>query len=222
MVNLNADLSRRAAMHGAKLYWATSPIEGVERRMLDRIGGEVARATSIVRYAPKSRFSSHVHGGGEEFFVLSGVFQDERGDFIAGTYVRNSPQSQHTPGSEGGCVILVKLWQFDLDDRTPVRIDTSGRVSLPAADRPGVSTMPLFRDAREDVRLKTWAPGVAVSLDAPRGLELFILDGSFSEGGETFAGRSWLRMPAESRLSAAAGPEGCRVWAKSGHLMATR
>jgi anti-sigma factor ChrR (cupin superfamily) len=45
-------------------------MHGVERRMLDRIGDEVARATSIVRYASESRFSPHVHDGGEEFLVL--------------------------------------------------------------------------------------------------------------------------------------------------------
>ena len=74
VMDLNADLSWRAAMHGAVLAWAASPIAGVERRMLDRIGGEVARATTIVRYAPRSQFSPHVHGGGEEFLVLEGVF----------------------------------------------------------------------------------------------------------------------------------------------------
>ena len=52
--------------------------------MLDRIGDEVARATSIVRYAPHSHFSPHTHGGGEEFLVLDGVFQDEHGDYPAG------------------------------------------------------------------------------------------------------------------------------------------
>ena len=38
--------------------------------MLDRIGDEVARAKSIVRYAPESQFSPHVHDGGDEFLVL--------------------------------------------------------------------------------------------------------------------------------------------------------
>jgi anti-sigma factor ChrR (cupin superfamily) len=77
-MELNADFSRRA-LHAASFTWTPSPIAGVERRMLDRIGGEVARATSIVRYAPRSRFSAHTHGGGEEFLVLGGVFQDEHG-----------------------------------------------------------------------------------------------------------------------------------------------
>ena len=83
-MELNADFTKRAVAHSATMPWVASPIAGVDRRMLDRIGDEVARATSIVRYAPQSRFSAHTHGGGEEFFVLDGVFQDEHGDFPAG------------------------------------------------------------------------------------------------------------------------------------------
>jgi ChrR Cupin-like domain len=101
-MNVNSDFRARAAVHAAQLDWAPSPIPGVDRRMLDRIGDEVARATSIVRYAPHSHFSPHTHGGGEEFLVLEGVFQDEHGDYPAGTYVRNPPTSNHTPGSRAG------------------------------------------------------------------------------------------------------------------------
>ena len=99
-MELNADFTQRAVVHAARIAWAPSPIPGVERRMLDRIGAEIARATTIVRYAPNSRFSAHTHGGGEEFLVLEGVFQDEHGDFPAGSYIRNPPTSHHTPGSE--------------------------------------------------------------------------------------------------------------------------
>src|SRR6516162_325533 len=56
-MNLNSDFGTRAAVHAARLDWMPSPIPGVDRRMLDRIGDEVARATSIVRYAPHSRFA---------------------------------------------------------------------------------------------------------------------------------------------------------------------
>src|SRR5690606_28983747 len=96
-VEINSAFDERAAVHAAQMEWVPSPMPGVERRMLDRIGGEVARATSLVRYAPASRFAAHTHGGGEEFYVLEGVFQDERGDYPAGTYVRNPPTSRHTP-----------------------------------------------------------------------------------------------------------------------------
>src|SRR5271165_7605334 len=117
-MNLNSDFGARAAVHAARLDWTSSPIPGVDRRMLDRIGDEAARATSIVRYAAHSRFAPHTHTGGEEFLVLNGVFQDEQGDYPAGAYVRNPPTSSHTPRSEAGCTIFVKLWQFDPDDRT--------------------------------------------------------------------------------------------------------
>ena len=217
-MELNADFSRRVAIHAARLGWTPSPVAGVERRMLDRIGEEVARATSIVRYAPQSRFCAHTHGGGEEFFVLEGVFQDEEGDFPAGTYVRNPPTSHHTPGSAPGCVILVKLWQFDLADRTPVRIDTVARPYAPDPERPEVEIMPLFRDGREDVRLERWRPGAAVALPVPGGAEILVLDGGFEEGGERFERQSWLRLPCGSALRATAGPAGCTAWVKSGHL----
>src|SRR6516225_11262517 len=136
-MELNADFSQRVAVHAARLPWVASPIAGVDRRMLDRIGDEVARATSIVRYAPASHFSAHTHGGGEEFLVLEGVFQDEHGDYPAGSYVRNPPTSRHTPGSASGCVIFVKLWQFDAADRKDVTVNTDRMAYAPAASRPG-------------------------------------------------------------------------------------
>ncbi len=218
-MEINADFSRRVAIHAARLAWVPSPMAGVERRMLDRIGDEVARATSIVRYAPGSHFAPHTHGGGEEFLVLQGVFQDEHGDYPAGSYVRNPPTSRHTPGSAPGCVLFVKLWQFDLADRKEVRIDTAAMPYEAAPDRPGVELIPLFRDDRENVRLERWAAGAAVRLSLPGGAEVLVLDGAFDESGERFGPLSWLRLPAGSMLRAAGGPDGCRVWIKSGHLL---
>jgi len=215
---LNADFSRRVAVHAARLRWTASPMPGVERRMLDRIGDEVARATSLVRYAANSRFSPHVHDEGEEFLVLEGVFQDEHGDYPAGTYVRNPPQSRHTPASETGCVIFVKLRQFDPADRTEVRLDTSKMPMHGVKRRRGVEAMRLFHDAREDVRLERWAGNSEVALEPAGGIEILVLEGSFTESGETFSEQSWLRLPVRGRLAARAGPQGCRIWVKEGHL----
>jgi anti-sigma factor ChrR (cupin superfamily) len=195
---------------------------GVERRMLDRIGEEVARATSIVRYAAGSRFSPHVHGGGEEFLVLDGVFQDEHGDFPAGTYVRNPPTSRHTPGSAGGCVLFVKLWQFDPADRKGVTVQTAAMTYSAAPSRPGVERLPLFHDDGEDVRLERWRPGAAVTLEATGGAEMLVLEGGFDQGNERFEPLSWLRLPTGSVLQATAGPQGCRTWIKTGHLLNLR
>jgi hypothetical protein len=217
-VELNADFSQRAAMHGASMDWVASPIAGVDRLMLDRIGDEVARATTIVRFASSSQFSPHVHGGGEEFLVLEGVFQDEHGDYPMGSYVRNPPATKHTPGSEQGCILFVKLWQFNPQDRTQIRTGTDNLALEPAPDRPGVSLAPLYKDAHEDVRLEVWEPEAEISLEVPGGIELLVLEGNFCEDGEIFCEISWLRLPSGGTLTAKAGPQGCRIWVKSGHL----
>ena len=218
-MDLNADFSLPVVIHAGRLAWTPSPIAGVDRRMLDRIGDEVARATSIVRYAPGSRFSPHTHGGGEEFLVLEGVFEDEHGEFPAGTYVRNPPTSRHTPGSATGCTLFVKLWQFDPADRKAVTVNTAAMADESDGSRPEGEAIRLFRDDFEDVRLERWRPNAAVTLDVPGGAELLVLDGGFEEGGESFERLSWLRLPAASALQAKAGPGGCRIWIKTGHLL---
>lgn len=220
-MQLNANFDARVAMHGADIPWKASPMAGVERRMLDRLGDEVARATTIVRYAPDSHFSPHVHTGGEEFFVLDGVFQDEHGDFPAGSYIRNPPQSSHTPGSDAGCTIFVKLWQFDLADRTQVRIDTNQRAFVADPARAGVEVMALHDDANEAVSLERWAPGSTIALGDPGGLEILVLDGSFIESSEAFAVQSWLRLPRAAETTVHTGDHGARVWIKRGHLART-
>ncbi len=217
-MRLNADFSKRAVVHGASERWIASPMKGVERRMLDRIGDEVARATSIVRFAPGSHFSAHNHDGGEEFLVLEGTFQDEHGDYPVGTYVRNPPGTSHTPGAEDGCTILVKLWQFDPSDRNQFLRDTASLDFAVSDNRPGVMELPLHKDARETVRIERWAPGSDIAYVPEGGLEIFVLDGSFKEGGEKFSTWSWLRLPVGAVLDATSGPDGCRVWIKEGHL----
>ncbi|MBV9521574.1 MAG: cupin domain-containing protein [Alphaproteobacteria bacterium] len=93
---INADLTRRAVVETAALPWIPSPERGVDRKMLERDGGEVARATSLVRYAPGSSFAAHEHGGGEEILVLDGVLGDEHGEYPAGTYIQNVGVPQPT------------------------------------------------------------------------------------------------------------------------------
>ena len=127
-MQIHADLSKRAVVNSNELPWVESPLVGVQRRMLERDGGEMAtRATTIVRYQPDSYFNAHTHTGGEEYLVLDGIFSDEMGDFHQGMYVRNPVGSKHKPYTRKGTTILVKLQQFDADDQEYVRINTPKR-----------------------------------------------------------------------------------------------
>ncbi|WP_281992046.1 cupin domain-containing protein [Sulfitobacter geojensis] len=214
-MNLNADFDSPVIVHSDQLEWQASPMKGVDRRMLDRIGGEVARATTIVRYAPGSAFSAHTHTGGEEFIVLEGVFQDEHGDFPAGTYVRNPPTTSHTPSSAEGCTIFVKLWQFDMEDRTQFRKDMADELVAPVD---GVATAILHKDDREVVSYSHIDAEATLTSQAQGGIEVLVIDGSITTGDDTLRKNDWLRLPEGETLSAVGGPEGAKLWIKTGHL----
>ena len=223
-MEINADFSRRVVIHGGDLPWIASPQPGVERRLFDRIGDEVARATSLVRYSPGSTFKSHTHGGGEEFFVLEGAFADEHGTYPTGSYVRNPPTSSHTPSVPLGCTIFVKLWQMAPDDRIKVRLHADDLATRSwTAARPGVEEKALFVDSDENVRLERWSSNTRVEtpVAARGGLELLVLEGSFELAGGSggmLSVTSWLREPEGAPpLVATAGPVGCTLWVKSGH-----
>ncbi len=216
--NLNNDFALRVVAHAAHATWSPSPMVGVDRRMLDRVGAEVARATSIVRYAPDSRFERHVHGGGEEILVLDGVLTDERGDHPAGTYLRNPPGSAHAPSSRGGCLLFVKLWQFAADDSASVRIDTRTAPWRPG-QVPGLSVLPLHGHDGVDTALVRWAPQTIFNPHAhPGGEEILVLDGVFRDEAGDYPAGTWLRSPRWSRHAPFTGPEGALIYVKVGHL----
>ncbi len=206
---LNENLGIRTTVHAAELDWAPSPTGGIDRRMLFRVGGEKARATSIVRYAPGSRFPYHQHPGGEEILVLDGTFQDETGDFPAGSYIRNPPGTGHAPGSDEGCVIFVKLWQFRADD-----LECVARLPEPG----DASSLTLFDNGHERVGLESWDAGGLIEITHSEGLELLVISGSLEDDREKFRELSWLRLPGGQNLRARAGDRGARIWFKSGPL----
>lgn len=214
-MELNADFTQRVLLQSNDIPWKASPMPGVDRRMLDRIGDEVARATSIVRYAPGSHFSSHTHDGGEEFIVLEGVFQDEHGDYPAGTYVRNPPTTSHTPGAAEGCTIFVKLWQFDPGDRTQFRMEMDAALTTIG---PGIMAKTLHQDAREAVRFIALEASAALAEAPEGGAEILMIAGDAMQAGEALNTGAWLRLQQGAPLYITAGDQGAKLWIKTGHL----
>jgi anti-sigma factor ChrR (cupin superfamily) len=216
---VNADFSRRVVIATDEMPWVPSPQAGVERRLLDRIGGEVARATSLVRYEPASAFPAHDHALGEEFFVLSGVFSDEHGDYPAGTYVRNPPRSRHTPRTAPGCTILVKLRQMTPSEQTRIVVDSTA-ARWKQADIAGLRTLPLYLapDAGEKVMLERLEAGTNHGgVDCPDGEEIFILSGDLRDEYGTYGAGTWIRNPVGFRRHLGSR-SGTTYWVKRGHL----
>ncbi|MDE3237952.1 MAG: cupin domain-containing protein [Paracoccaceae bacterium] len=216
-MRINDDLTRPALVHAGRLDWVPSPAKGVDRRMLYRVGDEVARATSIVRYAPDSAFPAHVHTGGEEILVLEGTFQDEHGDYPAGSYFRNPPGTSHSPAAKDGCTIFVRLWQFRQGDAAQI-VRQPGE-GAPTPPRLGAkAARVLFADGAERVVIEDWQPGALVRVENIRGLELLVLSGSLSVDGDRMGPQGWLRLPAGHMLAASVGPQGAQVWMKDAPL----
>ena len=217
-MRVNADFSQRVVIRPENYDWVASPAAGVERMMLDRIGDEVARATTIVRFAPNSSFDAHSHGGGEEFLVLEGVFSDEHHDYPAGTYVRNPIGTHHTPhiGPEGA-TILVKLHQFDETDTAQFHLDTTTEAFRPGV-APGLTVLPLHAHPSENVALVRWAPGTKFAAHQHwGGEEIFVIEGTFQDEHGDYPAGTWLRSPHGSQHNPWSD-DGCLIYVKTGHL----
>ena len=216
-MRINADFDRLALVIPRDDDWVCSPESGVDRLMLDRIGTEVARATSIVRYAAGSSFSSHLHAKGEEFLVLDGVFSDENGDYPPGTYVRNPPGSRHAPRSENGCRILVKLRQFDRNDLMPVVIDTNdGSLWQDAGD--ATLRLALHNFGTEQVEMRRVSAGKEFVLDGEAGgAELLVVSGTLWFGPTRLRDECWLRLP-QGGSETLLAEQDTIAWIKTGHL----
>jgi anti-sigma factor ChrR (cupin superfamily) len=217
-MQINSDFSQRAVVLPAQYQFVPSPLPGVSRMMLDRVGGEVARATSIVRYEPGAGYSSHRHDGGEEILVLDGVFSDEHGDYPAGTYLRNPPGTSHQPFSVGGCTLLVKLWQFAADDLTPVLVNTQQANWRPGLV-PGLSVLPLHEHDGVQTALVRWAPHTQFNRHVHAGgEEILVLEGLFCDEFGEYPANSWLRSPRYSSHAPFTKAAGALIYVKVGHF----
>lgn len=218
-MKLRADWSQRCVVHSNDLPWVPSPSKLVERRMLERDGDEVARATSVVRYAPGARFDAHDHGLGEEILVLDGVFSDESGNHGPGTYLKNPPGSRHAPFSEPGCTLFVKLRYQDPQDQAQLAIDTRQAEWRPGLV-PGLSVLPLSSFGTCHTALVRWAPGTYFNPHRHYGgEEIFVVEGVFSDEHGDYPAGSWLRSPHLSQHQPFSR-EGCLIFVKTGHLLA--
>jgi len=216
---VNQDFTKRIVIHSKNEIWHKSPSDGVERLYLERNdGGESAIATSIVRFAPGSKFDEHVHDGGEEFIVLEGIFSDEFGSYPKGTYIRNPMGSSHNPYSDSGCVIFVKLRQFQDGDQEQVKINTNKEPWLPGLVD-GLSVMPLHHFNTEHVALVKWAPNTIFNPHQHwGGEEILVLEGVFHDEFGTYPKGSWLRSPHLSQHTPFTKEEGALIFVKTGHL----
>lgn len=217
-MQLHTDLTERVVLNTHALDWSASQEAGVLRRLLERDGEEIARATSVVRFAPGSRYRFHGHDGGEELLVLEGSLADEQGRYGPGSYLRNPPGSAHAPFTEEGCVLFVKLRQMVGNGHARLVIGAEEGAWQGPADN--VQRRMLFNDeaSGECVYLARFAPGGRVPAHThDGGEELFVLAGELRDEHGTYAAGTWIRQPHGSG-HAPHSESGATVYVKRGHL----
>jgi len=214
---LNMQLDKPVVIDTNEMSWEASPMAGVWRKPLAREAVEHGQTTSVVRYDAGSRFSAHPHPLGEEIFVLEGVFSDEHGDYPAGTYIRNPPGSSHSPHSEPGCVLLVKLDQFYPADDTTLRIDTNSTAWMPGESK--LEVMPLYDTGQESVYLIKWPASTRLRTHRHYGgEEVFVLSGVLLDEYGRYPAGTWIRNPHNSEHCPYVEEETV-IWIKTGHLL---
>ncbi len=215
---LNADFTKRAVMHTARMDWQASPSPSVWRKRLDLSGpAEAGRVTSVVRYDADSAFPPHDHPDGEEIFVLDGVFSDEHGNYPSGTFLLNPEGFRHQPYSKEGCIIFVKLRQYPGSNRRHVVVDTKNTAWTAGED--GRQTLPLYGEPGypERIGLQRLPRKATATLSAICGAEIFLIAGALEDGTDAYAAGDWVRYPAAPEIRLRATDDSV-FYVKSGHL----
>ena len=213
---LNMNFSKRVVIDTHAMAWQASPAKGVLRKPLARENRESGHATSIVRYEAGASFSRHEHPLGEEIIVLEGVFSDETGDYKAGTYFRNPPGSSHAPFSEKGCVLFVKLCQFQEGDLQHVRINWHESDWVQGQGE--LEVMPLHEYKHEHTALVKWPANENFQPHKHfGGEEIFVLSGVFCDEHAEYPRGTCLRSPHMSEHHPYVR-EQTIIWVKTGHL----
>lgn len=214
--SLNMNFDQRVVIHTHQQVWQPSPAPGVERKPLAREYAEQGHATSIVRYEAGASFSSHPHPKGEEILVLEGVFSDQRGDFGPGTYLRNPPGYEHAPFSDEGCVILVKLHQFQQNDLRQCAVDTNK--AQWQAGHGNLQVLSLHDFGTEHVALVHWPKGERFQAHRHAGgEEIYVISGHLADEHGDYPAGTWIRSPHMSEHCPYALEE-TLIWVKVGHL----
>lgn len=213
----NMDRSERLVIETESLAWVPSPNPQVLRKPLEREKEESGQVTSVVEYVAGSKFPTHKHPLGEEIYVLEGEFADENGRYPKGTYIRNPPGSKHSPFSEKGCKIFVKLNQFAEQDLKQLCLNTHNMDWLPGQGQ--LRVMPLHDYEGQNTALVHWPKGTTFQPHKHwGGEEIFVLEGTFQDEYGDYPKGTWLRSPHLSTHNPYS-EEGCTILVKTGGML---
>ncbi len=210
-------MAKKIVLDINSMEWQPSPSSSVWRKRLEHIGdAESGIVTSIVRYDPDSNFKEHNHPDGEEILVLEGTFSDEHGDWPEGTYLLNPEGHAHSPRSQKGCIIFVKLRQYPGKSRNQISINTNEAEWKEINNSKKIKTLYKEDEYSEEMRLEKWDSNTAAKeISYPNGAEILILKGTLEDEDGSYSKLCWLKFPPNSTHKPFT-EKGCEFYIKTG------
>ena len=218
-MNINDDIRKKVVVHPRNKQWTAEHSGMCETLYLDLVDKVKPVATKLVRISPSSILPPEMIGGGKEVLVLEGTYNDQRGEYPTGSYMRFPPGTKQEAFTDKGCLLFVKTWQFEPTDRKRVNIDAFRAEMKRPRKRQGVVLQQLYSDYREDVRIEHWERNHRLVIHQCNGLEVLLLSGEFFEPSASYKPLSWVRLPPGRPLKVVVGDQGVRVLIKESHLV---
>jgi ChrR Cupin-like domain len=187
-VPLNMDYGKTVIISAADQQWVESPIEGITRCQFEREQNESGWATSLVRYNPGTQFPEHRHSGGEQIYILEGIFSDNTGSYPADTYLQNPIGSMHNPYSKEGTLIFVRLGATEINATQPIIVHNFSTITAPKIQTGSRDFLSLERERHGNIFVKS-------------NVEFLLLKGNISHKSRIFAPLSWFRISAQDQLT---------------------
>ena len=186
------DFAFNVCIRPEQQHWVNSPADGVSRIHLEQEYAESGHTTSFVKFNPGSYFPRHTHPMGEEIYVLEGIFSDENGDYPAGSYIRNPPNSSHKPFTKEGCTLFVKLEQFQPQDLKQVILRPQDQQWRPGIGHLKVLSLHAYES--ESTALVYWPKNEVFQPHTHwGGEEIIVISGCFIDEHGEYPQGTWLR-----------------------------
>ena len=219
MDGLNQNFQSRVVIDTLTQDWHSSPSSGVRRIYLERDNySEFAKASSIVEYEADSSFQTHTHENGEEFLVLNGTFSMKMAIILLVHMLEIPMEALILHLVKTGCKILVKLRQFDKNDKSRIVIREDDYKWLPGICQ-GLTVMPLHSYQSEHSALVKWEPHTKFSNHSHwGGEEIYILRGTLFDEFGVYKKGTWIRSPHMSSHNPYTTNDGALIFVKTGHI----
>lgn len=206
VLEVNADFHVPVIVDTKILNWQVSPTAGIRQKYFEHIGKDKSRLTTLVQFPAGRIFKKFGYAEGVEFFVLSGAFSDDDGDYGVGCYVRNPAGIYRESYTSVGCTVLFKLGQFQpLDHKRVVINSRNSAIRWLPVGEPGVSYLGLHYFSEEEVSLYRIRSECWITFKYHNhGIEVFICEGSIFVKGIRYGTGDWLRYPSGSKVKISA------------------